>query len=147
MKKESRKAIMEDIFDTDTPTNPPAEAEVTGWGADRETKDRPGVPREATPEPIVGATRLVPQQTDEPKPFVGPNRFLTPVYSTALPARGLSGLMRKAAYKIPDYKPQRWMLLLAADRVDVIEHMKLGRAVVGVGVFVLALSLIKIIRA
>jgi hypothetical protein len=120
---------------------------VTGWGADKNPKDRPGVPQETAPEPLTHTNTMVRQQTDEPAPFVGPNRFLTPVYSTALPARGLSGLMRRAAYKMPDYKPQRWMLLLAADRVDVIEHLKLGRAVVGAGIFVLALALIKAVRA
>jgi len=147
--------IMEDIFGTDArgsqsddrATDPPEERRPTGWGADKDEKDRPGVPMETTPGPLTHTNTLVRQQTSDPKPVVGPNRFLTPVYSTALPTRGLSGLMRKTAYKMPDYKPQRWMLLLAADRVDVLEHMKLGRAVVGVGVFVLALSLFKVIRA
>jgi hypothetical protein len=147
MNQEHREASMDNYFDSDTPTDPPAEAEVTGWGADRNPKDRPGVPQETPPEPMIHTNTMVQQQTDEPKPLVGPNRFLTPVYSTALPVRGLSGVLRRAAYKLPDHKPQRWMLLLAADRVDVLEHMKLGRAAVGVGVFVLALSLLKAIRA
>lgn len=146
---------MEDIFGTDArdsqsddrATNPPAEAKPPGWGADKDEKDRPGVPMEKTPAPLTHTNTLVRQQTGGPEPDVGPNRFLTPVYSTALPTRGLSGLLRRAAYKIPDYKPRRWMLLLAADRVDVLEHMKLGRAVVGVSVFVLAFSLLKIVRA
>ena len=146
---------MEDIFGTDArdsqgddrATNPPAEGQPTGWGADKDEKDRPGVPMETAPEPLTHTNTMVRQQTGEPKPVIGPNRFLTPVYSTALPTRGLSGVLRRAAYKMPDYKPQRWMLLLAADRVDVLEHMKLGRAVVGVSVFVLALSLFKIVRA
>lgn len=139
---------MDEIFDADRPTPPPAEsARVTGWGADKDAGDRPGVPRETQPEPLTHTNTLVRQQTDEPKPLVGPNRFLTPVYSTALPARGVSGLLRRVAYKYPDYKARRWMLLLAADRVDVIEHMKLGRAALGLGVFVLALSILKIARA
>ena len=105
---------------------------------------------QTVPEPLTHANTMVRQQTDEPRPFVGPNRFLTPVYSTALPPRGLSGLLRRKAYTIPDHKPQRWMLLLAADRVDVLEHMKLGRVLVGAGVLVLAISafsLLKLSRA
>jgi len=134
-------------LESESATAPPAEAELTGWGADGDPKNRPGVPQETVPEPLTHANTLVRQQTDEPKPFVGPNRFLTPVYSTALPPRGLSGLMRRAAYKMPDYKPQRWMLLLAADRVDVIEHAKPAKLLLGAGLFMLAVSLVKVIRA
>jgi len=67
---------------------------------------------------------------------------LTPVYGTAVPPRGISGLIRKAAYKIPDHRPARWMMLLFADRVDVIESspvrsvLALGAvAAIGLGVY------------
>jgi hypothetical protein len=46
---------------------------------------------------------------------------LTPVFGTSCPPRGLSGMMRTAAYKIPDHFTSRWLVLLAADRVDVLE--------------------------
>ena len=46
---------------------------------------------------------------------------LTPVFGTCQPPRGLSGLMRRAGYKIPEHKAGRWMTLLLADRVDVWE--------------------------
>lgn len=46
---------------------------------------------------------------------------LTPVFGTAQPPRGLSGVLRRAGYAIPEHKAARWMLLLAADRVDVWE--------------------------
>jgi len=46
---------------------------------------------------------------------------LTPVFGTAQPPRGLSGVLRRAAYGIPEHKAGRWMMLLAADRVDVWE--------------------------
>jgi hypothetical protein len=118
------------------------------WGVDAMKEDRPGVPQEskgaATEDEVFP---LVRKQTNEPAPFVGPNRHLTPVYSTDSPPRGLSGLMRRAAYQMPEYKARRWMLLLAADRVDVLEHANVGRAVVGASAFVFALSLVKILRA
>jgi hypothetical protein len=47
---------------------------------------------------------------------------LTPVYSTALPPRGLSGLLRRIAYNIPESHARHWATLLLADRVDVLEH-------------------------
>jgi hypothetical protein len=49
-------------------------------------------------------------------------REATPVFGTAQPARGLSGAMRRAAYRLPEHRAARWALLLAADRVDVLEH-------------------------
>jgi hypothetical protein len=46
---------------------------------------------------------------------------LTPVFSTAVPPRGLSGWMRARAYRIPEHRARRWLVLLLADRVDVWE--------------------------
>lgn len=45
----------------------------------------------------------------------------TPVVGTAQPPRGLSGLLRKRAYGIPEHRARHWMLLLLADRIDVVE--------------------------
>jgi hypothetical protein len=47
---------------------------------------------------------------------------LTPVFGTSVPPRGLSGLLRRQAYAIPDHHPLHWQTLLLADRVDVWEH-------------------------
>lgn len=46
---------------------------------------------------------------------------LPPVFGTAQPPRGLSGLIRKRAYAIPEHHAAHWMLLLLGDRVDVWE--------------------------
>jgi hypothetical protein len=54
-------------------------------------------------------------------------RAATPVFGTAQPPRGLSGLVRRAAYRFPEHRTARWALLLAGDRLDVIEH-RLGRS-------------------
>lgn len=45
----------------------------------------------------------------------------TPVFGTALPPRGLSGALRTRAYAIPEHRARHWLLLLVADRVDVVE--------------------------
>ncbi len=101
-----------------------ARTEITGWGVDARLEDRPGVPAERQPpQPIGNPSWTVPaRQTIGTPTAHGVERPITPVYGTAVPLRGLSGLMRAAAYQIPDYKPRRWMLLMMADRVDVIEH-------------------------
>jgi hypothetical protein len=47
-------------------------------------------------------------------------RLPTPVFGTAQPARGLSGLLRRGAHLAPEHRASRWMLLVAADRIDVL---------------------------
>jgi hypothetical protein len=47
---------------------------------------------------------------------------LTPVFGTAQPPRGPSGVLRRAAYRIPEHRALHWLLLVVADRVDVAQH-------------------------
>jgi hypothetical protein len=55
---------------------------------------------------------------------------LTPVFGTAQPPRGLSGLVRRAAYRIPEHKAARWLLLMLGDRIDVWESRIARRPVI-----------------
>ncbi len=41
------------------------------------------------------------------------------VVSNAQPPRGLSGRLRRRAFRIPEHHPEHWGLLLAADRLEV----------------------------
>jgi len=71
---------------------------------------------------------------------------LTPVFSTAVPPRGLSGVMRRRAYDIPEHQARRWLMLLLADRVDVWENRVRERpwvfaAVGAAGIAALAIGL------
>jgi hypothetical protein len=50
------------------------------------------------------------------------HRFLTPVFGTAQPLSGLSGVMRRFAYKFSEGRALHWLILLYADRVDAAEH-------------------------
>jgi hypothetical protein len=95
-----------------------------GLGSDRSPIDRPGIPQELSPpQPLASAHWLEPeQQTTEPMPLVGHGLQRTPVFSTAVPTHGLSGLLRRVAYGVPDYRARRWLLLMVADRIDVLEH-------------------------
>ena len=67
---------------------------------------------------------------------------LPPARGTAQPMRGLSGVVRRAAYRIPEHEARHWALLLFADRVDAVEHGAWrGQAIaaaIGVGIAVLA---------
>lgn len=112
--------------------------------------DRPGVPEEASPpHPVANAHWNQPEgQENEPRPLIGANMDLKPVYSTAIPPRGISGLIRRAAYRIPEHHASRWMLLLLADRVDALEHepAALAKTVSTVGLVALTVYAIRAVR-
>ena len=103
-------------------------AQIVGHGADADPSRRPGIPRERDP----GALLASPEpraQGDGALVLVGrADRTLTPIYGTAQPPRGLSGALRRAAYAYPAHWMRHWMMLLAADRIDVLEHRLLRPA-------------------
>ena len=112
-----------------------------GWGTDHSPLERPGIPQEQDPPRRLASAHWldVEQQATTPQPLVGRGMKLTPVFSSAVPPRGVSGALRRLAYGMPDYRARRWLLLMIADRVDVVEHRP-GRLV---GAFV-ALTLISL---
>jgi hypothetical protein len=114
-----------------TPDKPPLaessdqlRARIPGWGADLDPNDRPAVPRLQRPDDLTGAHWEFPERQPEkwPRERSIEHKFLTPVFGTSCPPRGLSGLMRKYAYKsYSEGRAAHWLILLAADRVDSVE--------------------------
>lgn len=93
---------------------------VPDRGIDLDPSRRPGVPRERHPQPWPN-TRYPPARMKAPPSAPKHNRHhkpMPPVYGTAVPLHGLSGLVRRAAYRYPDHWMRHWTLLLFADRVD-----------------------------
>jgi hypothetical protein len=96
------------------------------WGADLDFKRRPGIPREKNHEngssgrrahwvePVLQISKITVNKTVE-RPHI------TPVFGTCNPPRWLSGAIRNYAYKFSEDKLRHWMLLLLADRVDMVE--------------------------
>ena len=100
-------------------------ARIPGWGADLDPRDRPSVPREVFDPAASGAHWVVPEQQAEtwPRERSIEHARLTPVFGTAQPLRGLSGVLRKHAYRrYSEGRAAHWLILIAADRVDAIEH-------------------------
>lgn len=87
--------------------------DIFGWGIDRSDDNRPGVPMERRPRHLDASRQIATR-------------------SSVVPPRGLSGLLRRAVYKIPEHKPIRPMLLMLADRIDVLEH-GMGRPLLWLG--------------
>lgn len=87
---------------------------------DLDRANRPGVPKERPPQPWPNS-RAVPERMTARSavPKHGrPGKPMPPVYSTAVPLRGVSGAIRKAAYRLPDHHTNHWMLLMLADGVE-----------------------------
>ena len=96
---------------------------IQGWGADLDRKDRPGVPMERTPPRFIHQPDSDPQQQQEKvEVLVSSERpGITQVFGTVQPPSGLSGMIRRAAFKASENDLRHWLLLLLADRVNVVE--------------------------
>lgn len=96
---------------------------IQGWGADLDPAARPAVPMERTPPRFVNVhwDDIEPQRPTV-KVFHSTERpGLTPVFGTAQPPSGVSGRIRAGAYRFSENDLRRWLMLLFADRVDVVE--------------------------
>jgi len=98
---------------------------VEGWGADLERENRPAVPRERTPPRLEGIHWDQPdQQMSSVEVFISPERpGITPVFGTSTPPAGLSGAIRRRAYQRSENDVRHWLMLMLADRVNVVEGL------------------------
>lgn len=110
--------------DLHRPSSDELRARIPGWGADLDPADRPSYPKLELQPDLTGAHWRFPEQQPEPWPRERSieHRFLTPVFGTAQPPRGLSGRLRKLAYaRWSEGRTAHWLALIAADRIDVVE--------------------------
>ena len=98
-------------------------AHIKGWGADLDRKNRPAVPMERTPPRFIHAhEEKLPQQEETVEILTSTERpGITPIFGTAQPPKGLSGVLRRIAYRWSENDMRHWLILLAADRVNVVE--------------------------
>ena len=98
-------------------------AGIQGWGADLDPAVRPAVPMERTPPRFVQPHYDQPeQQPVTSKVFHSTERpGLTPVFGTGQPPSGISGLIRSGAFRFSENDIRHWLMLLFADRVNVVE--------------------------
>ena len=94
---------------------------IPSWGVDLDPANRPSYPKEIAA--ATGAHWEFPVR-QRPRGFrerSTEHKFLTPVFGTAQPLKGLSGKIRKHAYTYSEGRLAHWLLLIAGDRVDVLE--------------------------
>jgi len=107
------------------PTRPTREslAHIQGWGADLDRKDRPAVPMERMPARFIDPQPGQPEQQVETVEVLVSNERpgITPVFSSKQPPSGLSGVIRRLAFKLTENDIRHWLLLLVADRVNMVE--------------------------
>jgi hypothetical protein len=98
-------------------------AGIQGWGADLDPAVRPAVPRERTPPRFINPHwDELEHQKPSVKVFHSTERpGLTPVYGTKQPPSGLSGMIRAAAFRMSENDLRHWLMLMFADRVNVVE--------------------------
>ncbi|MCC3289671.1 hypothetical protein [Arthrobacter sp. zg-Y1110] len=109
---------------TRTPSSEELRARIPGWGVDLDPRDRPAVPKLQFDPTLSGAHWEFPERQEEkfPRERSIEHKFLTPVFGTACPPKGLSGVMRRYAYRrYSEARATHWLILLAADRVDAVE--------------------------
>ncbi|GFG53818.1 hypothetical protein CQY20_13115 [Mycolicibacterium agri] len=112
-------------YTADHPPVPSSEelrARIPGWGADLDPADRPAVPKCQSLD--TGARWDFPERQPEtwPRERSIEHQMLTPVFGTSTPPRGLSGAIRRHAYrKFSEGRAAHWLLLILADRVDAAE--------------------------
>lgn len=96
---------------------------IPGWGSDLDKKNRPAVPMERTPPRFIHVPEGQPvQQAQTVEVFCSPERpGITPIFGTAQPPKWLSGAIRRLAYKLPENDLRHWLMLIAADRVNMVE--------------------------
>jgi hypothetical protein len=109
---------------TPPPSREELRARIPGWGADLDPADRPSHPKLRYAPEETGAHWDFPDRQPQkwPRERSIEHAFMTPVFGTAQPPKGLSGALRKFSYRrFSEGRAAHWLLLIAADRVDAVE--------------------------
>jgi hypothetical protein len=99
-------------------------AHIKGWGVDADPKNEPTYPIKNYTG--VDHQRLnwerPPQQEQTVEILHSTEHLRTPaVFGTTLPPKGLSGIIRRKAFKYSENMLRHWLTLILADRVNVVE--------------------------
>src|SRR5215203_7484466 len=90
-------------------------ARIPGWGADLDPADRPSHPKLQYAPDTTGAHWDFPERQPErwPRERSIEHAFVTPVFGTAQPPKGLSGVIRRYSYaRFSEGRAAHWLLLI-----------------------------------
>lgn len=96
---------------------------IPGWGADLDHANRPAYPKERTPPRLENVHWTEPEQQPRYVEVLHSTERpgITPVFGTPQPPSGISGNIRRFAFKYSENDIRHWLLLLFADRVNMVE--------------------------
>jgi hypothetical protein len=99
-------------------------SDIDGWGIDANPENNPTFPIKKKSEADHEGLNYerAPQQPKSVEVFHSIERpGLTRVFGASVPPQGLSGKLRRYAFKFSEAQSAHWLTLLLADRVNVIE--------------------------
>ncbi|HUR12308.1 MAG TPA: hypothetical protein VM012_13110 [Flavitalea sp.] len=97
---------------------------INGWGMDADPENEPTYPMKkytGDDHKRSNYQRPVQQVSDVEKLHSNERPTLSAVYGTTLPPTGLSGMLRRYAFKHSENSSKHWFSLVLADRINVIE--------------------------
>jgi hypothetical protein len=97
---------------------------IKGWGLDADPKNDPTYPmKRRTDEEQEGYSWIRPPQQPINIEVLHSNERpnVTAVFGTSVPPAGLSGMIRRFAFKYGEGSIAHWLPLIMADRVNVVE--------------------------
>ncbi|HEX8464369.1 MAG TPA: hypothetical protein VF627_07105 [Abditibacterium sp.] len=102
----------------------PDTSQIKGWGVDADPKNDPTYPmkhRNDGEHAGYSWERPAQQPADVEVLHSNERPNLTAVFGTVAPPSGLSGMLRRFAFKFSESSFAHWLPLMAADRVGVVE--------------------------
>ena len=105
---------------------------VVGWGVDANVENDPTYPYRdrSQDEGLTKDWQRPPLQTSDVEILQSIEHIRTPaVFGTSSPPSGISGMMRRAAFRWSESNWIHWLMLMGADRINVVEGVveDLGR--------------------
>jgi hypothetical protein len=103
----------------------PDTALIVGWGADADTRNDPTYPyRDRSKDDHSGEWERPTQQEPQVELLQSvEHKRLPAVFGTSSPPSGVSGSMRRLAFRWSESNWAHWLLLIAADRVNMVEGL------------------------
>lgn len=99
-------------------------SKVVGWGVDADPKNDPTYPyRDRSQDPgLTSDWDRPPQQHSDVEILQSiEHKRRTAVFGTSTPPSGISGMVRRLAFRWSESNWLHWLLLMGADRINVVE--------------------------
>jgi len=98
--------------------------DIPGWGMDADPKNEPSYPMKhytGDDHKRINYERADQQPIDMEVLMSNERPAMTRVYGTSVPPSGLSGMIRRYAFKHSEDRYRHWIPLILADRINAVE--------------------------